>query len=89
MFSRIFYYKTYFLGNSINADNGHVLITLNGKLVKFGGEFSGFEDVDNDGIKDFLFTKSYRVNIIQSQSTQKSCLNWLMVIFSNALIEYR
>jgi|GEM_PF-3638891 len=48
-----FFYKAYFGGNSINAENRHVLLILTDNAIKYAGEFSGYDDIDGDGINEF------------------------------------
>lgn len=51
--NNLFYFAHYTGGNSINAENRKALIAIENDKIYFCGHFSGYEDIDSDGVKDF------------------------------------
>jgi hypothetical protein len=49
-----YFYAAYLGGNTPHAEFRHVLISLSDGHVLNAGEFSGYEDIDNDGELDFF-----------------------------------
>ena len=54
----LYFYKAYRGGNHPIAINRHVLIVIDGDQIINAGGFSGYEDIDSDGVMDFYTFKS-------------------------------
>jgi len=56
----MYYYKAYVGGNSINAENRHVLLIVKNNKVHYAGEFSNVK-TENSGLKAFYRYKEIRL----------------------------
>lgn len=81
---RSYYYRAFLGGNSVNAENRHVLIYLHDDGIKNAGEFSGYADINGNGIKEFY---TYAVKDFNNARASASYIKQKLSVKSGQLLK--